>query len=375
VPYFQRLVDLLVAAPHRVQPDGTIDLSATEAAMLRACDFLTAAPGPWPIPPLSAHVPVSTSTYLFRILPHLARATATVTPSQGLAVVPAPAVRSTGDSASTKPLRPSAHFAAIPPLPPRVSEAPPPAQQCDTPAPAPTPTPTVIAAPVTSRYRGVPVPLSARLSAACANGVQHRILQSVAKRPDGQCRKRQLQQRLHRIPANDLNAALDRLIAAGLILRDGRWLSLDAEARRLLTEAGIGVSRRRRARATRQSGERHHAARGPVRSERVHVGQPGQRRYKRRPIPNRQKDPHGWALSMRGRLGGLWAQRSYRARGVPPTDKATRVRLAKQGLSRTTMPSYTNPRHLNPLPPTTTQPAATRLRTAADVWYPDRRRW
>src|SRR5262249_46200707 len=52
VPYYQRLIEWLVLAPHRLNSAGQMELTVAEAATLRACDFVTAAPGRWKIPPL-----------------------------------------------------------------------------------------------------------------------------------------------------------------------------------------------------------------------------------------------------------------------------------------------------------------------------------
>jgi hypothetical protein len=50
MPYYQRLVELLALAPHRVNAAGEIELTTAEAGMLRACGFLDAKPGWWRIP-------------------------------------------------------------------------------------------------------------------------------------------------------------------------------------------------------------------------------------------------------------------------------------------------------------------------------------
>src|SRR5437870_3980762 len=52
MPYYPHLIEWLSAAPHRVNAAGEMQLSAAEAAVLRACEFPTAAPGLWKIPPL-----------------------------------------------------------------------------------------------------------------------------------------------------------------------------------------------------------------------------------------------------------------------------------------------------------------------------------
>ena len=52
MPYYHCLIEWLVLAPHRVNSAGEMELTVAEAATLRACDFLTAAPGRWKIPAL-----------------------------------------------------------------------------------------------------------------------------------------------------------------------------------------------------------------------------------------------------------------------------------------------------------------------------------
>jgi len=44
MPYYQRLFEWLVLAPHRLNSAGEIELTVAEAATLRACGFVTAAP-------------------------------------------------------------------------------------------------------------------------------------------------------------------------------------------------------------------------------------------------------------------------------------------------------------------------------------------
>jgi len=54
MPHYPGLIRLLVAAPNRASAVGDMILTAAEAALLRACEFSSAAPGPWRIPPLPA---------------------------------------------------------------------------------------------------------------------------------------------------------------------------------------------------------------------------------------------------------------------------------------------------------------------------------
>ena len=70
-----------------------------------------------------------------------------------------------------------------------------------------------------------------------------RLLAGLMRRADGPVARRDLQQALHRLPAARFNPALDALAAAGLVVREGQWLTLAADARRLLEQAGFGASR------------------------------------------------------------------------------------------------------------------------------------
>src|ERR1017187_712204 len=56
MPYYPGLVNMLRVAPQRVNAAGEIQLTATEAAFLRACDFVTAVAGSWKIPSLPAEL-------------------------------------------------------------------------------------------------------------------------------------------------------------------------------------------------------------------------------------------------------------------------------------------------------------------------------
>ncbi len=168
--------------------------------------------------------------------------------------------------------------------------------------------------------------LRCRLDAALRNPDQRRLLTALARRPDGLVERRPFQQGMHRVKGPRFNMALDALATAGVVVRDGGWLVLEPDVRRRLVEAGIGVSRRVRARTKRR---RSATTRRAAQTDRA-----GPRRYQRLPIPSRTRDPRAWGLAMRGRLGGLSAQLSHRARGVHPTAKATRARLAKRRLQR-----------------------------------------
>ena len=231
VPYFQRLIDLLIAAPHRVNASGEIGLTAVEAGMLRASGFPDAAKGKWRLPPVPTHVWIP--EYLLRLVPQLVRETPKVAPA--------------------------------PPQPP---VAPPRADVEMTPA---------------KRLRW-------RLGDALRDPDQRRLLTSLAGRPDGPVECRRFQRALHRLKTPRFNAALAALINGGLLQRvtDDRigCLVLPQEIRRLLSEGHIGVRRVPRTRAKRQrarrgtgAGERAPSGQGNSRRTRA-LGTSARRRYR-----------------------------------------------------------------------------------------------
>jgi len=168
-------------------------------------------------------------------------------------------------------------------------------------------------APPPERAPCVPITSLQQLSSA-----QRRVLTSLGRQA-GAVRKRELQQRLHRLPARELNRALDALVAAALVRRNGDRLTLPGPVRAALLLAEIRAGGRWPTPwPARHPGHVQAQQRRPRRSL--------PRAYRRRPIPNRHRDPRRWALSMRGRLGGLRAQQAYRARGVIATARATQAR-------------------------------------------------
>ena len=271
---FDGLARWLIACQKRPDADGRIVLSVADAICVRSLGFPTVVPGHWRMPPLP---PELSWRY--------------------------PSV---------------AQFAADSPAPHKPSASVSPGQSPIAPA-VPAGTGSEIG------HHREPGPLSARLSAARTDPIRRRILDSLARHPGGCCWKRRLQQALRRIPACELNPALNRLGAAGLIVREDNWITLAPEACSLLMTAAKSVRRHPSARTLRQPDRRsqHRQRNGGGKQTRP-------RRYRRRPIPNRHNDPHGWALAMLGRLGGLKSQARYRARGVKATEKATRVRLVKR---------------------------------------------
>lgn len=297
--YYPRLINLLIAAPHRVTADGMIHLTPAEAEMLRACDFVDAAPGAWRFPPIPAHVPLP--AFLARVLPQqLTRETAIVTPAPKPAAMPTSTSPSARDNASA-PVCPPPH-----PLPARTQTAQDDSHTCNSPV------------------------LRRRVIDALRQPDHRRVLAALSRRSDGPVERRRFQRALHRLKTPAFTAALTHLIATGLVRPvtcDGvGCLLLPTDVRSLLSEAGIGVRRPRFARTMRRRERHRHQGRGAL-----VTGRSRSRCYQRRPIPNPRKDPHGWAMSMLGRLGGLAAQRSYRMRLVMnPTATATRVREARR---------------------------------------------
>ena len=81
------------------------------------------------------------------------------------------------------------------------------------------------------------------LAAVLDQADHRRLLAGLMRRPDGPVARRELQQALHRLPAVRFNAALDALVETGLVAREEQQLALSGDVRRLLLEAGIGVSR------------------------------------------------------------------------------------------------------------------------------------
>ena len=277
--YWPRLIDVLLAAPHRVAGDGTIHLTAAEAHVMRACGFSDAGVGRWHLPPIpTTHVWIP--EYLLRLVPYLVRETPTVT-------------------------------------------------ACPAPVAAPTP-------PRTWRYaqrlhgdlRDDNRPsLTWRLGEALRHPVQARVLRSLAGRDEAGCKKRTLQQHLRRLPASALNPALDQLVRVGLVLREKTWLALSVEVCEALHAVEIDVRRAKKARAMRTAKTRTSAG---TRQETRTRAAAGTRPYRRRSIPDRRLHPRQWGRSMRARLGGLTVQKLYRKFGVHPTAPATAARRAKR---------------------------------------------
>jgi hypothetical protein len=123
--------------------------------------------------------------------------------------------------------------------------------------------------------------------------VDHRrVLAALVRQLDGAIRKRHLQQLLHRLPAVTLNRALDSLIGAGFLVRDGACIALCHDIRPVLLRPGVLVNQRVAPRA--QASQRRQAR----------AVKRGVRRL-RRPLPPRGTS--AWGRSMLAKRGGYVA--------------------------------------------------------------------
>lgn len=85
---------------------------------------------------------------------------------------------------------------------------------------------------------------------ALRNPDQRRLLGALARRPEvGRVERRRLQQAMQWMPGARFNAALGALTSGGFVVRNGSWLKLEPDVRRLLNGSGFGVSRTIRSRA------------------------------------------------------------------------------------------------------------------------------
>ena len=281
MPFYDHLLRMLVLTPSRVRPNTReICLDSAEAELLRASDFLDAAPGWWTFPPIP---------------PELVR-------SYGL----------------------PGQFARQPPPPAPVAKPPrtPDVGLPCGPGPAPT------------RYR-TPRPLTAETLLGWLRGVstpdQQRLVLSLARRPADWLPKRELQQRLHRVPAPRFNTALDGLVGRGLVLRDGRRIALRKGVQEVLLEAGLVVNRRTRTHAIADRAVRRHR---PLRRMRYVETVDGTSYWQPLFVNGKRTLPpvgtSAWGRSMAAKRGGYARQKQCRALGIHPTAKATAVRLAKR---------------------------------------------
>ena len=186
-----------------------------------------------------------------------------------------------------------------------------------------------------------------RLGEALRQPDQARLLRSLAAADELGCTKRRLQQNQSRLPAARLNPAIDRMVGAGLIAREGgTWLMLSIEVREALRAVEIDVSRAKKARArwrakTRKTNERTE-------------GQTSTRKrtYCPRRIPDRRHNPHAWGRSRLARRGGLAVQKEYRWLGLHPTAPATAAGQAKRDEQKRRQVPYTAPVTFSDVQPT-----------------------
>ena len=285
--YYQRLIDILRVAPHRINEAGEIHLTELEAHVLRCCEFMTAKAGPWKIPQLPEVLVRSNALPL-----HLAGLPPAVVPRPSPAVVPS----------------------AVPPGQ---------GLNCE---------PVQITFERHQKFAILPRPLKgeaervARWYRLSATPDQRRVFLSLARCPDGRIRKRRLQQHLHRLPAIRFNEALQGLRQIGMVTQEGLEVALVAGVRTALGEAGLPVSRLGQRRAARPHKRLPRMVCYRTRDGRSRI-QPMFVK-KRRTLP-----PVGtseWGRSMRAKRGGYARYRKCLAFGIHPTAQATAARLARK---------------------------------------------
>ena len=163
-----------------------------------------------------------------------------------------------------------------------------------------------------------------------------RVLAALVRESGGVIRKRDLQQLLHRIPAVRLNRALNSLIAAGILVREGAYVTLPAHVRSVLLRPGVLVNQRLvpRALAPQRDEGRLRSARHPTHARELPGGDSGWSQYSRIAVRRRRPLPRvgtsAWGRSMLAKRGGYARQQQCRVRGINPMAKATFVRLSRQ---------------------------------------------
>ena len=90
---------MLLAAPHRVNASGEIELTAAEADVLRACGFSDAAAGKWRLPPVPTDVWIP--EYVLLLVPQLVRETPKVGASSSAVARCATTCRRRDDASQT----------------------------------------------------------------------------------------------------------------------------------------------------------------------------------------------------------------------------------------------------------------------------------
>jgi hypothetical protein len=164
-----------------------------------------------------------------------------------------------------------------------------------------------------------------------------RILQSLWRRRVTGVRKRVLQQVMHRIPACRFNNAIAELLEAGFLRRIGTRLTLSPSARAAI-ETHVNQVLAKRAQTAADEAARRSRARDARLERRMASGRPSGTRA--RP----QRNTSAWGRWMFAKRGGYAMQRKCRILGINPTEKATRVRMMKQALSKRARLTNTPPR-------------------------------
>ena len=218
---YDQLARWLIACQKRPDADGRVELSPADAICLRGLGFPTVEPGGWKVPPLPPDVG-------WRY------------PALGQ-VVADPEPKVTADKATIAG-------------PDQVVLA-----------ETSTPIPTDGTSPVVSRYRRIPLSVSACAPDADASpaalmrqlrawwlrasDAQRHVLKSVLSAPDGQIRRRRLRKRQRRLRARDFNIALTALVAAKIVsvevVGTARWIVMPAAVREALSVLGLRGGRQR----------------------------------------------------------------------------------------------------------------------------------
>ena len=290
MPDYDQFARWLIACQKQADADGTIPLSLADAICLRGLGFSTVVPGRWVVPSL----PPEVRGRYPALAPFAAKPEPSITRDNATTAVPDQVVPTT---AST----PASYGDAQ-----RV--------------------------PAESRVDVRPK-LTWRLAEALRHPDHARILRSLARADELGCKKRTLQHNLSKLPAARLNPALDRLVRAGLVLREEHWLALSVEVREALSEAlralemGVRQAQKARARWRAETRKTHERAEGQTEGQ---TSTPRKRPYQPKLMPDRRHDPHAWGRSRLARRGGLAVQKEYRRLGLHPTAPATAAGQAKR---------------------------------------------
>jgi hypothetical protein len=131
--------------------------------------------------------------------------------------------------------------------------------------------------------------------------------------------------------ARRLNAALEGLVVAKVMVRDGVDLVLGPNMRPVLMAADELVNRLRSARALTDRTVKRRTA---PRKRRWYEDKNGQMRWRPAFVNGRRTLPpvgtSAWGRSMLGKKGGYARQRQCKALGINPTAQATAARLSQK---------------------------------------------